>query len=133
MHRSSPNGIGHPARKVAEGLTDEQKDAIRGAVNGGMYKQAPQAKDWVGHAVANALGLDIDDEVQKKRTSLVTKALFKGGFLAKVEERYPVQRKTTSFVRAFRAGPMHYQAVEIGCDQVPIGNCATQNICYLSH
>ncbi|UYT54136.1 bifunctional DNA primase/polymerase [Brucella sp. MAB-22] len=88
------------SEEVAEGMTDEQKDAIRGAVNGGMYKQAPQAKDWVGHAVAYALGLDIDDEVQKKRTSLITKALFKEGFLAKVEERDPVQRKTTSFVRA---------------------------------
>jgi hypothetical protein len=65
-----------------------------------MYKQAPQAKDWVGHAVAYALGLDIDDEVQKKRTSLITKALFKEGFLAKVDERDPIQRKTTSFVRA---------------------------------
>ncbi|NIH74434.1 hypothetical protein FHV99_001641 [Ochrobactrum sp. P20RRXII] len=85
---------------VAEGLTEEQKDAIRGAVNGGMYKQAPQAKDWVGHAVAYALGLDIDDEVQKKRASHITKALFKEGFLAKVEERDPVQRKTTTFVRA---------------------------------
>jgi len=88
------------SEEVAEGLTDEQKDAIRGAVNGGMYKQAPQAKDWVGHAVAYALGLDIDDEVQKKRASLITKALFKEGFLAKVEERDPIQRKTTSFVRA---------------------------------
>ena len=88
------------SEEVAEGLTDEQKDAIRGAVNGGMYKQAPQAKDWVGHAVAYALGLDIDDEAQKKRTSLITKALFKEGFLAKVDERDPIQRKTTSFVRA---------------------------------
>ncbi len=87
------------SEEVAEGLTDEQREAIRGAVNGGMYKQAPQAKDWVGHAVAYALGLDNDDEVQKKRASLITKALFKEGFLAKVEERDPVQRKTTSFVR----------------------------------
>lgn len=31
-----------------------------------MYKQAPQAKDWVRHAVAYALGLYIDYEVQKK-------------------------------------------------------------------
>ncbi|WP_176026835.1 bifunctional DNA primase/polymerase [Brucella intermedia] len=88
------------SEEVAEGLTDEQKEAIRGAVNGGMYKQAPQAKDWVGHAVAYALGLDIDDEVQKKRAGLITKALFKEGFLAKVEDRDPIQRKTTSFVRA---------------------------------
>lgn len=65
------------SEEVAEGLTDEQKDAIRGAINGGMYKQAPQVKDWVGHAVAYALGLDIDDEVQKKRTSPITRSLFK--------------------------------------------------------
>lgn len=84
---------------MAEGLTDEQKDAIRGAINGGMYKQAPQVKDWVGHAVAYALGLDIDDEVQKKRTSPITRSLFKEGFWAKVEERDPIQRKTTFFVR----------------------------------
>ncbi|KAB2792954.1 AAA family ATPase [Brucella anthropi] len=88
------------SEEVAEGLTDDQREAIRGAVNGGMYKQAPQAKEWVGQAVAYALGLDIDDEVQKKRAFLITKALFKEGFLVKVEERDPIQRKATMFVRA---------------------------------
>lgn len=88
------------SEEVADALTDAQKEAIRGAVNGGAYKQAPQAKEWVGLAVAYALGLDIDDDAQKKRASLITKALFKEGFLVKVEDRDPVQRKMTTFVRA---------------------------------
>ncbi|MBV2143121.1 ATPase [Falsochrobactrum sp. TDYN1] len=86
--------------EVADTLTDDQKEAIRGTVNGGTYKQAPQAKDWVGCAVAYALGLDLDDDAEKKRAGLITKALFKEGFLAKVDERDPVQRKMTTFVRA---------------------------------
>ncbi len=61
---------------------------------------APQAKDWGRHAVAYVLGLDIDDEVQKKQISLITKALFKEGLLAKVEERDPEQRKTMTFRKA---------------------------------
>ncbi|PWL18841.1 ATPase [Falsochrobactrum shanghaiense] len=88
------------SEEVADTLTVEQKEAIRGTVNGGTYKQAPQAKDWVGRAVAYALGLDLDDDAEKKRASLITKALFKEGFLAKVEERDPVRREMATFVRA---------------------------------
>lgn len=50
--------------------------------------------------MAYVLGLDIDDEVQKKQISLITKALFKEGLLAKVEERDPEQRKTMTFRKA---------------------------------
>ncbi|NYD84347.1 hypothetical protein HD884_004460, partial [Ochrobactrum intermedium] len=88
------------SEEVAEGLTDEQREAIRGAVNGGMYKQAANAKDWVGLAVAYAVGLDADDDAQRKKASMITKALFKEGFLSKVEERDPIQRRMTTFVRA---------------------------------
>lgn len=88
------------SEEVAESLTETQKEAIRGAVNGGSYKQAPQAKDWVGLAVAYALGMDVDDEAEKKRAGLITKALFKEGFLVKIEERDPVRRRVTTFIRA---------------------------------
>lgn len=84
---------------VADGLTSDQREAIRGVVNGGTYKPAPQSKEWVGLAVAYALGMDIDDEGQKKRVNVITKALFAEGFLVKSEERDPVQRRMMSFVR----------------------------------
>ncbi|WP_435657258.1 bifunctional DNA primase/polymerase [Brucella pituitosa] len=88
------------SEEVAETLTEDEREAIRGVVNGGMYKPAPQAKDWVGRAVAYALQLDIDEETDKKRVSMITKALFAEGFLMKVEDRDPVQRRATTFVRA---------------------------------
>ncbi|MNE77247.1 hypothetical protein D3C80_1735460 [compost metagenome] len=65
-----------------------------------MYKQAPNAKEWVGLAVAYALQLDADEESDKKRAGVITKALFAEGFLKKVEERDPIQRRMTTFVRA---------------------------------
>ncbi|MGC0054549.1 bifunctional DNA primase/polymerase [Brucella pituitosa] len=85
---------------IADELTEAQREAIRGAVNGGMYKQAPNAKEWVGLAVAYALQLDADEESDKKRAGVITKALFAEGFLKKVEERDPIQRRMTTFVRA---------------------------------
>ncbi len=88
------------SEEVAETLTEDERDAIRGVVNGGMYKPAPQAKDWVGRAVAYALQLDVDEETDKKRVGMITKALFAEGFLMKVEDRDPVQRRATTFVRA---------------------------------
>lgn len=88
------------SEEVAETLTENERDAIRGVVNGGMYKPAPQAKDWVGRAVAYALQLDVDEETDKKRVGMITKALFAEGFLMKVEDRDPVQRRATTFVRA---------------------------------
>ncbi|TCQ79972.1 AAA domain-containing protein [Ochrobactrum sp. BH3] len=88
------------SEEVAETLTEDERDAIRGVVNGGMYKPAPQAKDWVGRAVAYALQLDVDEETEKKRVGMITKALFAEGFLMKVEDRDPVQRRATTFVRA---------------------------------
>lgn len=87
------------AEEVAGDLTDDQREAIRGVVNGGSYKESPRANDWVGKAVAYALHMDIGDEVQRKRVSLITKALIKEEFLVKVEDRDPVQRKTVSFIR----------------------------------
>ncbi|ASV83025.1 bifunctional DNA primase/polymerase, N-terminal family protein (plasmid) [Ochrobactrum quorumnocens] len=88
------------SEEVAETITEDEREAIRGVVNGGMYKPAPQAKDWVGRAVAYALQLDIDEDTDKKRVSMITKALFAEGFLMKVEDRDPVQRRATTFVRA---------------------------------
>jgi RecA-family ATPase len=88
------------SEEVAETLTEDERDAIRGVVNGGMYKPAPQAKDWVGRAIAYALQLDVDEETDKKRVGMITKALFAEGFLMKVEDRDPVQRRATTFVRA---------------------------------
>lgn len=87
------------AEEVAGDLTDDQREAIRGVVNGGSYKESARANDWVGKAVAYALHMDIEDEVQRKRVSLITKALIKEEFLVKVEDRDPVQRKTVSFIR----------------------------------
>lgn len=87
------------SEEVAGDLTEDQRNAIRGVVNGGMYKHAPQSKDYVGRAVAYALGLDFEDEADKKRAVMVTKALIKEEFLFKVEDRDPVQRKMSTFMK----------------------------------
>lgn len=88
------------AEEVAGNLSGEQVQAIRIAVNNSDYKESPRAKNWVGLAVAYALGLDVEDEPQRKKAAVVVKALLKEGVLIKKEEKDPVRRETAVFVRA---------------------------------
>ncbi len=88
------------AEEVAGDLTEDQRASILAAVSASDYKKSPKAKNWVGTAVAYAVGLDLDDNVQRKRASSLVTVLMREGALIEREERDPVRRELAVFVRA---------------------------------
>jgi Bifunctional DNA primase/polymerase, N-terminal/AAA domain len=88
------------AEEVAGELTEDQRASILAAVSASDYKKSPKAKNWVGGAVAYAVGLDLDDNVQRKRAASLVSALMREGALVEREERDPVRRELAVFVRA---------------------------------
>lgn len=88
------------AEEVAGDLTEDQRASILAAVSASDYKKSPKAKNWVGTAVAYAVGLDLDDNVQRKCASSLVTALMREGALIEREERDPVRRELAVFVRA---------------------------------
>lgn len=85
---------------VVETISADQKAHICSLVDTGDYKEAPQAKNWAGYAVAFALGLDAEDAAQKKHAGSFLKALLKEGVLVKKSERDPITRKVATFIRS---------------------------------
>lgn len=67
-----------------EEVTAADLMAVQKAIHGKRYRASPQAKDWVGHAVAEALGLDIADKVVRARVSSLLKVWTKTGALTEV-------------------------------------------------
>ncbi|WP_367354204.1 bifunctional DNA primase/polymerase [Agrobacterium pusense] len=88
------------AEEVAGDLTEDQRASILAAVSASDYKKSPKAKNWVGSAVAYAVGLDLDDNVQRKRAASLVTVLMREGALVEREERDPVRRELAVFVRA---------------------------------
>lgn len=86
------------AEEVAGELTEDQRASILAAVSASDYKKSPKAKNWVGGAVAYAVGLD--DNTQRKRAASLVSALMREGALVEREERDPVRREMAVFVRA---------------------------------
>jgi hypothetical protein len=68
---------------------------VRDLVQSGSYRADPRAKDWIGHAVADVLGLDVTAE--RKRLKKILAAWFKNGVLA-IEPREDAHRKSRPFV-----------------------------------
>jgi hypothetical protein len=54
---------------VLEGVTVADLRAVQAAVAKGRWRENPQAKDWVGHAIAGVLGLDCRDKGHRAKIS----------------------------------------------------------------
>jgi hypothetical protein len=68
-----------------EDVTAKDLQAVLQAVGAGRWRESPQAKDWVGRAVAEAMGLDVEDEQAKAKIKGLLKIWIKNGDLAAVE------------------------------------------------
>jgi hypothetical protein len=71
------------AESLAADLTPEQVAAIKGAIAGGLDREDCQAERWAGKAVAQSLGLDVDDKADKAKAKTTLAGLVKGGHLKK--------------------------------------------------
>lgn len=88
------------SEEITGALTADQLALIRATLASGSYKKAPQGRPWAGEAIAYALGVDIDDKAEKKHIDGLLKALLAEGVLTVIEEKDPLSRKMTSYVRA---------------------------------
>jgi len=68
-----------------EDVTAKDLQAVLQAVGAGRWRESPQAKDWVGRAVAETLDLDVEDEHAKAKIKGLLKIWIKNGALAVVE------------------------------------------------
>ena len=87
------------AESVVNDLDDDAKARIRVAVDNGEFKEAKQAKNWAGVAVAEVLGLDLEIKENKARAAMVLRALLSEGVLTVVDEKDSVSRKVAKMVR----------------------------------
>jgi hypothetical protein len=80
-----------------EDVTPEDTRAVQQAVAAGEWRENPQAKDWVGKPIADALALDLADPSVRAKVKELQKSWVKEGVL-KVVERKNAKRETKRFV-----------------------------------
>jgi hypothetical protein len=67
------------------GVTAADLLRVQRVVGAGRYRENSQAKDWVGRAIAEALGLDIDLKSHKAKANSLLRMWLESGALVKVE------------------------------------------------
>lgn len=90
------------AEVVVGRITPDQMEHLKTIVDNENYKEGNRAKNWVGRAVAYVMGLDIDDEGDRRLCASTVRALLAEGHLIKRREHDPVRRESVVFVRSNR-------------------------------
>jgi hypothetical protein len=86
------------APDLFEGITTAHLMRVQKAVGAGRWKESPQAKDWVGVAVAEALMMDAEDKKDKRRIAAMMREWIKNGLFEVVEDVDPKRREKKLFV-----------------------------------
>jgi RecA-family ATPase len=71
--------------------------AVQKVINAGSYKDSVQAKNWAGHAVAEAMGFDLEDGKEKAKAKQCLAEWKKSGAL-RVEQKEDENRRQRPFV-----------------------------------
>lgn len=84
-----------------DGVSAADLLAVQRAIDGGHWRENVQAKEWVGHAVAEALDLDLDDKTSREKVKGLLKTWLKSGALVIVEalDEHRKSRKTVGVGR----------------------------------
>jgi AAA domain len=82
---------------ATEGLTGRDFDLVAAAIRAGNWRADPQAKQWVGRAVAEALAYDLDDPSDKAKVKQIIKYWIATGALV-VVERKSDKREPKAFI-----------------------------------
>lgn len=64
-----------------DAVTPEHMHRVRAMAAASRYRKDARAEDWIGHAVAEVLNLDLDDEADLKQVKNILKAWFANGVL----------------------------------------------------
>ena len=67
------------------GVTAADFEKVKLAINGGRWRESAQAKDWVGRAVAEAMGLDVDNPADKAKIKIMLRVWLAAKSLVVVE------------------------------------------------
>ena len=81
-----------------EDVTVDDLRTVQAAVDAGQWRADVRAQNWVGLAVAEALGLDPEDEQAKSKIKGLLKIWIKNGVLIEVEGKDEKSR-TRTFVK----------------------------------
>jgi hypothetical protein len=79
------------------GVTAADFDKVATVIRGGKWRHSPQANDWVGKAVAEALDLDVDDKTHVAKIKRMLSAWYASKSLL-VVEREDESRRSRKFV-----------------------------------
>lgn len=80
------------------GITAADLPKVRAAISDGTYK-ANEGKDWAGHAIGSALGLDASNGQDKAKIKSAIKMWIASGQFVEVEDRCPERRAMKMFLR----------------------------------
>jgi hypothetical protein len=86
-----------------DGVTAEDARRVQlavAAMEANPPRENPQAANWVGHTVADVLGMDTEDKADKSRISSMVKTWIKSGILAVEEVRDTRNGRETKVVKA---------------------------------
>ncbi len=75
-----------------DGLTSKHLMRVQTAVGAGKWREHPQAVQWVGHAVADALMLNVDDQKDRRRIMSLLKEWVRNDVLRIVEDEDETRR-----------------------------------------
>jgi hypothetical protein len=81
-----------------EDVGSDDFDKIKAVITKGNCRANVQAKDWVGKAVADTLGLDLTVKDDKVSVKLMIEGWIKAGLLHVVKRRCPEKREDKDFI-----------------------------------
>jgi hypothetical protein len=79
-------------------LTGRDFELVAAAIRAGKWRSDAQAKEWVGRAVAKALGYDLDDRADKAKVKQIIKYWISTGALVEVDGETD-KREIKKFIR----------------------------------
>jgi hypothetical protein len=86
-HQQSPPLTEHADRAdLFDGMTARHLYSVQKAVSEGQWRENVQSNEWVGHPIAAALMLDIEDKRDRSKVQRLLKAWLKEGALEVVEQ-----------------------------------------------
>ncbi|MCZ7974118.1 AAA family ATPase [Agrobacterium salinitolerans] len=80
---------------ATEGLHVSDLLAVQKVINAGSYKESVQAGNWVGHAIAEALDLDVENDKPRIKDLI---RVWKSSGALKIEQKQDGNRKTTPHI-----------------------------------
>jgi hypothetical protein len=83
--------------KPFDDVTSDHMEQVRRKADAGEWRLDPQAKDWIGKAVASVLGIDLAEKAVKARVKTIVKTWIENGAL-RVEERMDSKRMPRDYV-----------------------------------